>query len=49
VIGDAEGVRTAVINAEASLFQGADPTKALHTAAQGANEAISSYEARVGG
>jgi sn-glycerol 3-phosphate transport system substrate-binding protein len=49
VIGDFEGVRTEVINAETSVFQGADPAAALHRAAANANSVVSDYESRVGG
>ena len=47
VIGDMEGVRTAVENAETALFQGADPTSTLQKLVTEANSVISDYESRV--
>ncbi len=47
VIGDMEGVRTAVENAETSLFQGADPTSTMQKLVSSANSVISDYESRV--
>jgi sn-glycerol 3-phosphate transport system substrate-binding protein len=47
VIGDMEGVRTAVENAETELFQGADPTTTLQKLVTEANSVISDYESRI--
>ncbi|HEX2850612.1 MAG TPA: ABC transporter substrate-binding protein [Acidimicrobiales bacterium] len=49
LIGDFEGVRRAIVSAEESVFQGADPAKALSDAAAQGDRAIADYEARVGG
>jgi ABC-type glycerol-3-phosphate transport system substrate-binding protein len=48
-IGDYQGVRDAVIDAENSMFsQGRPPDQALAGAAKNANGAIQAYNARVG-
>ncbi len=48
VIGDMEGVRTDVRDAETALFQGADPDSTLQGLVAKANAVIHDYEARVG-
>jgi len=48
VIGDMEGVRTDVENAETKLFQGSDPATTLKQLVSDANSVISDYNARVG-
>ena len=50
VIGDYQGVRDRVVDAENSMFtQGVKAKAALKAVAKAANDAIAAYNARVGG
>ena len=48
VIGDMEGVRAVVTDAETRLFQGADPTSTLQNLVTQADGVIKDYESRIG-
>jgi hypothetical protein len=48
VIGDYEGVRAAVLNAEQQMFGGMSPGAALKLAKEEANAKIEEYNSRVG-